>query len=181
MEGCGGSLEEESPYMHTFCLLGSISVLSPLSLPWYSVSFFSSVLPHPSFFSHLYPRYPLKTLGAAELYASGISGLVAAIDISVVCFPSLWCPEGRKRERGRSKGRLSVYYLVCFYVNFNDPPFPGSPKSKSPLQKDLHTLNTRAQAGTRTSLTNGNYGRATMSTEKYLCLKYTAKDCPLAF
>lgn len=132
-------------------------------------------------FSHLYPRYPLKTLGAAELYASGISGLVAAIDISVVCFPSLWCPEGRKRERGRSKGRLSVYYLVCFYVNFNDPPFPGSPKSKSPLQKDLHTLNTRAQAGTRTSLTNGNYGRATMSTEKYLCLKYTAKDCPLAF
>lgn len=37
-------------------------------------------------------------------------------------------------KKGRSKGRLSVYYLVCLYVNFNDPPLPGSPKLKSPLQ-----------------------------------------------
>ena len=75
-----------------------------------------------------------------ELGASGIPTLVPAIDISVVCFPSLWREAERERERERAwKERLYIYYLACFYVNFNDPPLPGSPKSKSPLQIHLHT------------------------------------------
>lgn len=177
MEGCGGSLEEESPYMHTFCLLGSISVFSPhslyLDIPFPSFPLFS-LIPH--FFSPLSPIPAKDIRSCGALRARGCHWHLGGLfSVSVVS------RREKERERGRSKGRLSVYYLVCFYVNFNDPPFPGSPKSKSPLQKDLHTLNTRAQAGTHTSLTNGNYGRATMSTEKYLCLKYTAKDCPLAF
>lgn len=63
--------------------------------------------------------------------------LTAATDISAVCFSSPPCWE---QESKIERERLFDYYLVRLYVKFNDPPLPGSPTSKSPLQTDPHTL-----------------------------------------
>lgn len=70
---------------------------------------FHSLIPHSSY---LYPRYPLKTLAGVELCASGIPTLVPAIDISAVCFPSLWCRE-EEGEIERELVCLLLSLLLC--------------------------------------------------------------------
>lgn len=56
-----------------------------------------------------------------------------------------------ENKRAKIEGeRLFDYYLVCLYVKFNDPPLPGSPTSKSPLQTDPHTLYMHMHTGDHT-------------------------------
>lgn len=94
---------------------------------------------------------PVKNIspcGAPPPRARRIPALLPATDVSAVCFSSPPCWEQESKDWEGEQ--LFDYYLVCLYVKFNDPPLPGSPTSKSPLQTDPYTLNMHMHTGDRT-------------------------------